>query len=305
MRSVANWNGQISPAEDTKVPIFDRGFLYGDSIYEVVRTYKGVPFMHKEHLDRLENSARLARMKLSQSRDFLTTEIKRTIAAGKPDQDVFVRYTITRGTGPLNLNPYSVEKTSYLILTGPVSKWNEEFYSRGTRLFLAKTRRNSPLALDPNIKSGNYLNSVLAAGEAADAGCDDAVMVSIDNKITEATNSNICFVFDGEVHSPMDEPGTNTGNLHGITKRVVEFLCEDLGFKYKERPILPEEISRADEAFQCSATREVMPVYSMQMAPGKTKQFPAGGGALTRSLQEAYQAYLKNYVVQYKNEAWF
>ena len=307
MRAMANWNGEITLAEEARIPIFDRGFLYGDSIYEVVRTYKHVPFFHEEHLDRLENSARLAQIKITQTRSFLKEEIRRTVLATNPekDEDVFIRYTITRGSGPITLNPLSTSETSYLILVTSIPEWNPNYYTNGTNLLVPKTRRNSPLALDPNIKSGNYLNSVLAAGEAAQAKCDDALMLSIDGKVTEATNSNVCFIFNNEVHAPLHEPHTNTGNLKGITKEIVKKICAKINLKFTERAISPAEIEKASEAFQCSATREVMPIATIQLENGKKVQFPIGGGKVVKQLRTAYSEFIEEYVRTHSNEALF
>lgn len=154
MQATANVDGVITPAKEAKISIFDRGFQYGDSVYEVTRTYDGVPFFVEEHFDRLENSARLARMKISQSREFLTEEIKKTIQASgaRKGEDVFIRYTVTRGTGPLDLDPATAGKTSYVILVKEIPPWNPEFYKTGMVIAVPETVRNSPRALDPNIK---------------------------------------------------------------------------------------------------------------------------------------------------------
>jgi branched-chain amino acid aminotransferase len=195
MQATANVDGVVTPAKEAKISILDRGFQYGDSVYEVTRTYDGVPFFHDEHFDRLENSARLARMKISQSRQFLNDEILRTVKASgaKKGEDVFIRYTISRGVGPLDLDPATATKTSYVILVKEIPPWNPEFYRTGMTLAVPETVRNSPRALDPNIKCGNYLNNVLAVAEAKELGGDDALMLSIDGKLTEASNSNVVF----------------------------------------------------------------------------------------------------------------
>jgi branched-chain amino acid aminotransferase len=233
MRATANVNGLITPAQEAKVSIFDRGFQYGDSIYEVTRTYDGVPFFLEEHFDRLENSAKLARMKLTQSREFLTEEIKKTVAASgaKKGEDVFIRYTVTRGTGPLDLDPATAPQTTYVILVKEIPPWNPEFYKTGMVLAVPETARNSPRALDPNIKSGNYLNNILAVAEAKELGGDDALMLCLDGKLTEASNSNVAFVLNGELRTPKHEPRTNTGNLRGLTRTLIGQLADRLGLR--------------------------------------------------------------------------
>lgn len=307
MQALANLNGEIRPAQEMKISIFDRGFLYGDSIYEVVRTYNGVPFFHQEHLDRLENSARLARMRISQSREEIHREIRRTVQASgaKKGEDVFVRYTITRGTGPLDLDPASAPRTSCLILVKELPQWKQRFIDDGVVLAVPRTMRNSPACLDPNIKSGNYLNNILAVAEAKELGADDALMLSADGRLTEASNSNFAFIRGNEVIFPLHEPETHTGNLKGITKRVVSKLCVKLGLRYTEKPVNPGELGDAEEAFVSSATREVMPVRKVILGRGEEKTFRSGGGDKTRALREAYAEFTAEYAETHAKEAFF
>ncbi len=144
MQAKANVNGVITAPEEAKISILDRGFQYGDSIYEVTRTYEGVPFFLEEHFDRLENSALLAKMKISQSRKYLTEEIQKTVAATgvKKGEDVFIRYTISRGVGPLDLDPSTAKNTSYIILAKEIPPWKKEFYDSGMILAVPSIRRN-------------------------------------------------------------------------------------------------------------------------------------------------------------------
>ncbi len=306
MRATANVNGLITSAQDARVSILDRGFQYGDSIYEVTRTYEGVPFFLGEHFDRLENSAKLARMKLTQTRQFLSEEIKRTVkeSGAKMGEDVFIRYTLTRGTGPLDLDPATAEATTYVILVKEIPAWNPEFYKNGLVLAVPETVRNSPRALDPNIKSGNYLNNILAVAEAKELGGDDALMISIDGKLTEASNSNIAFVINGEVHTPKHEARTNTGNLRGITRTLIGQLAEKAGLKYSELPLFPADMGKATECFVSSATREIMPVKSIILPGEKRIEFPAGGGDCTRRLRSEYRRFVREYVDARRHEAW-
>lgn len=307
MRATANVNGLITPANEAKVSILDRGFLYGDSIYEVTRTYQGVPFYLDEHFDRLENSARLARMKISQTREFLRDEIRRTVLACGPvrGDDVFVRYTITRGEGPLDLDPSTAPKTSFMVLVKEIPNWNPEYYQKGVILGVPKTLRNSPRSLDPNIKSGNYLNNILAVAEAKELGAHDALLLSCDGKLTEASNSNVSFVVKGAVHSPLHEPNTHTGNLRGITRGLVAELAARIGIAYSERTMGSEDVFSADECFVSSATREVMPVRAIILSDGRRKEFPEGGGSVTNRLRGEYAAYVRAYTEKRRQEAWF
>jgi branched-chain amino acid aminotransferase len=306
MRATANVNGLITPAQDARISVFDRGFQYGDSVYEVTRTYDGVPFFLEEHFDRLENSARLARMKITQTREFLTDEIRRTVeeSGARKGEDVFIRYTITRGTGPLDLDPASAPQTSYVILVKEIPPWKQEFYENGMVVAVPETVRNSPRALDPNIKSGNYLNNILGVAEARELGADDALMLSLDGKLTECSNSNVAFVIGGEIRTPKHEPRTNTGNLRGLTRTLVGQLAERAGMKYAELALFPADVESATECFVSSATREVMPVRAVILPGGRRLEFPRGGGAVTRRLREEYARYVREYVEGRRAEAW-
>ncbi|MGE3261855.1 MAG: aminotransferase class IV [Bacteriovoracia bacterium] len=307
MRAMANVNGLITPAAEAKISIFDRGFQYGDSIYEVTRTYEGVPFFLEEHFDRLENSARLARMKISQDRAFLTQEIMRTVKESgvKKGEDVFIRYTISRGDGPLDLDPATATKTSFIILAKELPPWKPEFYSTGMVLAVPATLRNSPLALDPNIKSGNYLNNILAVAEAKELGGHDALMLSLDGKLTEASNSNVTFVIDGGLHTPLHEPRSNTGNLRGLTRTLISELAVKLKLPYQDRAMFPKDVEAATECFVSSATREVMPVTAILLPGGKRKDFTKGFGPVTAKVRDAYGQYVKDYVNARRSMAWF
>lgn len=304
---MANVNGVITPAAEAKISIFDRGFQYGDSIYEVTRTYEGVPFFLEEHFDRLENSARLARIRITQSRSFLTEEILRTVKECQPKkgEDVFIRYTVTRGDGPLDLDPATAPKTSYVILAKELPPWKPEFYSVGMVLAIPPTLRNSPLALDPNIKSGNYLNNILAVAEAKELGGNDPLMLSLDGKLTEASNSNVTFVIKGELHTPLHEPRTNTGNLRGLTRTLISELAANCKIPYQDRAMYPQDIELASECFVSSATREIMPVTAIILPGGKRKEFTRGFGPVAARLREAYAQYVTNYVKDRRSTAWF
>jgi len=307
MKPMANVNGSITPLNEAKISILDRGFQYGDSIYEVVRTYQGVPFMQEEHLDRLENSARLAKMKISQSRREINEEIRKTITAAAPasGEDVFVRYTISRGVGPLDLDPSTATETSYVIIVKEIPSWREDFYSRGMKIAVPDTLRNSPLALDPNIKSGNYLNNILAVEEAKAKGADDALMLSLDGKLTEASNSNIVFVKENKIITPLHEPKTSTGNLRGITRTLLHALCQKSNLEYAEIPLTPNDILSATECFVTSATREIMPVREILLQNGSSKKFGDGPGKITQCLQQAYKNHTTIYVKENQKNAWF
>jgi branched-chain amino acid aminotransferase len=295
-RRMANVNGDVSPLEDARISILDRGFLYGDSVYEVFRTYDGVPLFCHEHFDRLDNSARLIAMSISQSRDELLNEMRRTAAAANvpKGQDIYVRWHVTRGTGALDLIPAADLRSSFIIILKEVPKWKPEFYSSGMRLAVTRVRRNPVEALSPDIKSGNYLNNILGVSEAVSTGADDCLMLNPSGIVTEASNSNVLFVIAGQLVTP----SVQSGVLRGITKGAISRLSADYGFTLQEREIEAAELTKATECFVTSATREVMPVVGLRLENGQWREFPPGGGEMTRMVAQAYQEVVRKYVVE-------
>ncbi len=292
IKSMTNIDGRIIPTSEAAVPVMDRGFLYGDSIYEVFRTYRGVPLFMEEHFERLENSARLVSMSISQSREELTEQIKKTVIASGAtvEQDVYVRYQITRGEGPIDLHPDASLPTRYVIIVAPLRPWNPKHYATGMSMAIPEVRRNPVDALDPNIKGGNYLNNVIAVMQARKRGADESLILGADGKVTEASNSNVWFVINGETVTPA------AGNLRGLTKAAILNACAQRGVKTVERDIHGDELAEATECFVTSATREVMPVYCLELLNGQFVDFPKGGGERTRQIQAIYREVVEDYI---------
>ena len=294
-QSMTNVNGVIAPTGESSIPVMDRGFLYGDSIYEVFRTYGGVPLFFDEHWARFENSANLIHLQLQLSRREMTEEIRRTFRASRAvdaGRDVYVRYTVTRGEGPVDLFPDPKLATRYVIIVKELHRWREAFYRRGVRLAVSRTRRNPINALNPNIKGGNYLNNVLGIIEARNLGADDCVMLNGAGLITESSNSNVFFVIDGDVVTPAD----TAGHLRGLTRVALESACAAHGLGIVARDISLEDVAGATEGFITSATREVMPVLNLRLPGGRALEFPEGGGHLTRQAMKCYKAYVQAYL---------
>src|SRR6476620_2461789 len=260
---MANVNGEITPLEEARISILDRGFLYGDSVYEVFRTYDGVPLFCHEHFDRMENSARLIHMKIAQSREEMLEEMRRTAAAANVPKgtDIYVRWHVTRGTGALDLVPSRDLVSSYVIILKEVPRWKPEFYSRGMRLAVTHVRRNPIEALSPDIKSGNYLNNILGVAEAVELGADDCLMLNPSGLVTEASNSNVFFVLDGKLVSPDAESGV----LRGMTTAAIAKLGAQTSVPLHETKLKAADIEKATECFVTSATREVMPVVAVRL----------------------------------------
>ncbi len=296
-KSMSNVDGHITPTAQARVPVLDRGFLYGDSIYVVFRTYSGVPLFYQEHWERLENSARLIHMHITQDREEITEQIRRTVqatSAGDLSKDVYVRYVITRGEGPVDLYPNPDLETRYVIIVNAVPEWSPDFYRLGMKAAIPTVRRNPTDALDPNIKGGNYLNNVMAITQARELGADESIILNRDGYVTEASNSNVFFVLDGELITP----GGAAGNLRGITKKAARAACAAHGLNVNERDVHAQDLDRSSECFVTSATREVMPIISLRLDDGRMVEFPAGGGEITRKVAQYYRQYMDEHVKQ-------
>ncbi len=304
IESMANVDGAISRTADAHIPVMDRGFLYGDSIYEVFRTYDGVPLFYDEHWARFENSAALIHMQLGLTKEQMEQEIRQTVLmtnAAEFRRDVYVRFVMTRGEGPIDLFPIPALETRYVILITELHDWRPEFYSQGVRLAIPEVLRNSTNALDPNIKGGNYLNNILGVMQARALGADDCVMLNAAGLVTESSSSNVFFVIDDRIVTPAE----TVGNLRGLTKTAIHQACRERDLLTAERDIAAEELVGATECFITSATREVMPVIGLRLADGSELDFPAGGGPQTRRVAECYQEHLQAYLRGHAAQSYF
>ncbi|MFL2546147.1 MAG: aminotransferase class IV [Candidatus Rariloculaceae bacterium] len=303
-QSMTNVDGSISTTADARIPVMDRGFLYGDSIYEVFRTYDGVPLFYDEHWERFENSARLIHMQIGLTKEQMRQEIRQTVLltnAAALGRDVYVRYTVTRGEGPVDLFPSPSLTARYVVIVKELHDWPVEHYSAGVKLAIPDVLRNPSDALDPNIKGGNYLNNVLGVIQARELGADDCVMLNDAGLVTEASNSNVFFVIDGE----MVTPAPTVGHLRGLTKIAVHEACRERDVATSERDISAEELAAATECFITSATREVMPVVSLRLRDGTEVEFPPGGGPMTRRVTACYKEHLGDYLREHADLSLF
>ena len=287
-----NVNGYITNAEDAVIPVLDRGFLYGDSVYEVFRTYKGVPVFMDDHFERLENSARLIHMDLQYSRETLLEEIRKTAKHARicNQHDAFIRMQITRGESDFDLFAGRSVDTRFVIIIKKLPEWNLEYYKNGMKMAITSVRRNSVNALDPNIKGGNYLNNILALTEARNLGADDCVMLDRNGLVTEAATSNIWFVINGRLVTP------GSGNLKGITKKNIHKALDEAGICSYEEDVHLSDINKATECFVTSTTREVMPCISLNLGKNNILSYPAGGGDVTFKVKTIFSEYIKKYI---------
>lgn len=255
---LVNINGDIFRPDEAKISIFDRGFLFGDSIYEVCYGVKRQLIFFEEHLNRLFNSAELIKMTMFLKREELIQQVFKTLKLTAWN-DTYLRIIVTRGETAINLDPTLSFKNNFVIVVGEKPQHPSHFYKHGIKLFIADTLRNNPKSVDPNAKSGSYLNNVMALAEAKKVGADDALMLNHQGEVTEGTNFNIWLVKDHVFITPPSKSGL----LKGITRQKVIELLKQNRLSYSERVIYLEDLLQADEVFITSSTRGIMPVQKI------------------------------------------
>ena len=253
MSNLCNLNGEIVPEEDAQISVMDRGFLFGDSIYEVIRTRQGVPFAWPEHLKRLHASADGLQMDLGISDRELTQRIVDTLAAAGNDES-YVRIIITRGPGSVpNIDvKYALGASTCLVMVRTLPPPLPSV----TKLAIVPRLRTDRRSLDPAIKSGNYLNNVMGLKEAQAHGATDCLLMNQDGKLTEASTSNVWIVTGDRVATP----ALRAGLLAGVTRRLLLDMCAEQGIDCVEKDLFEEDIRQADGMFLTSTMRDIWPV---------------------------------------------
>lgn len=246
---------EVDP-ENASISIFDHGFLFGDSIYEVVRTVHGKPYAWPEHLDRLHKSCQRINLELPWSDEELLEEINRAIASGNWGGETYVRIIITRGIGRIDLMPRTCREPRLIVIAKQLPELRAELHEIGLVLCVTDIRRNSRDAMDPGIKSGNYLNNVLALIEAREKGANDAVMLNENDHLTECSTSNFFIVINGIVKTPALECGI----LAGITRAKVIEIAAGEDITVEETELTLEDLQSADEIFITGTIKGVVPV---------------------------------------------
>ena len=277
-------DGKYLDERDAKISVFDHGLLYGDGIFEGIRAYNGRVFKLKQHIDRLFYSAKAILLEIPMSHAELMKATVATIRANKL-RDCYVRLIVTRGIGTLGLNPRSCKKPSVIIIAGKIQVYPPELYARGMDIVTVPTVRNLHSALNPAIKSLNYLNNILAKIEANNAGVEEAVMLNGEGFVAECTADNLFIVKNGELFTPP----LSAGALYGITRQTVIELAQEAGLKVSEPNLTRYDLFNADECFLTGTGAEIMPVIKIDgriIGSGKP-------GALTLKLIEAYHALTK------------
>lgn len=250
--------GKFYDKADAKISVFDHGLLYGDGIFEGIRSYAGRIFRLERHIDRLFESGRAIQLEVPMSRAELAQRVVDTLAINNI-QDGYVRLVVTRGAGSLGLDPRKTTDPQVIIIADSISLYPAELYEHGLKIITAGTMRNHPSALNPRVKSLNYLNSILAKIEGTNAGCLEALMLNHKGEVAECTGDNIFVVRAGAVHTP----SIDAGILEGITREAVIELAREAGLQVVERTMDRHDIYTADECFLTGTAAEVVPVVEL------------------------------------------
>jgi branched-chain amino acid aminotransferase len=274
-------DGKFYSERDAKVSVFDHGFLYGDGVFEGIRAYHGRVFKLKEHIERLFYSAKAILLDIPMAPEKISEAVVNTCRVNKL-RDSYIRLIVTRGVGSLGLNPRSCKNPSVIIIAGKIQIYPPELYSRGMEIVTVPTVRNLHSALNPAVKSLNYLNNILAKIEANNAGVEEAIMLNADGFVSECTADNLFIIKNGEVFTPP----LSAGALYGITRQTVIELARQAGIKVSEPNLTRYDLFNADECFITGTGAEIMPVIKIDgrvIGTGKP-------GIHTRKLEAEYHA---------------
>ena len=235
-------DGKYCDQRNAKISVFDHGLLYGDGVFEGIRAYNGRVFKLKEHIDRLFCSAKSILLTMPMSHAELMRAVVETCRRNKV-RDGYIRLVVTRGMGTLGLNPNRCKRGSVIIIAGKIQLYPPELYERGMEIVTVPTTRNLHSAVNPAIKSLNYLNNILAKIEANNAGCEEAVMLNSEGFVSECTGDNIFIIKEEQLFTPP----LSAGALYGITRRVVMEIAEESGYRVAEPNLTRHDLFNADE----------------------------------------------------------
>lgn len=275
-------NGRFVEKSEARISVFDHGLLYGDGVFEGIRAYNGRVFLLREHIERLYRSAKAIALEIPISPE----EMRRAVVASCQANnlsDGYIRVVVTRGVGNLGLNPFQCATPEIIVIADSIQLYPAELYEKGMRMVTVGTARNHPETLNPNIKSLNYLNNVLAKIEAINAGVMEAVMLNTQGSVAECTGDNIFLLRKGRLVTPP----TTSGCLEGITRNTVMMLAERDGHEVREAVMSRYDLYTADEVFVCGSAAEVMPVVEIDR-----RSIGEGvPGPITKRLIRAFRAY--------------
>jgi branched-chain amino acid aminotransferase len=270
-------NGVLTSDADARIPVLDHGFLFGDSVYETLRTHRHKPFLFTRHFARMERSARSVELTLPWTREETFSETRRVVdAAGSPHESR-IRITVTRGVGEVGPDPSTYKSPNVIVIVTPLTELPESVFEAGVSVVISSYQRTFHLA---DAKTGNLIRTVLAQREARMAGAFEAILLTPEGWVSDGITSNVYLVQGGKVHTPSRE----ACSLEGITRGVVLELARLEGLEVVEGLLHSSEIEGADEMFLTSTTREVVPIVRVG------ERVIAGGkpGPITRKLRAAY-----------------
>jgi len=277
-------SGKIVDEADAKVSVFDHGLLYGDGVFEGIRAYHGKVFLLDEHVDRLFDSAKAIALAIPMTKAEMAEAVVETCRANGMESG-YIRLIVTRGVGTLGLNPYVCKKPEIIIIAAGIQLYPPELYKTGMAVVTVGTLRNHPEAINPRIKSLNYLNNVMAKIEAINAGVLECVMLNPQGLVAEASGDNIFIIKNGVLKTPP----VWCGALDGITRRAVMKLAEAAGLPVREEPMQRYDLFTADEMFLTGTAAEIIAVTNVDRRPiGDGKP-----GPITLDLLERFHAYTR------------
>jgi len=277
-------DGKYYSEKNATVSVFDHGLLYGDGIFEGIRAYNGRVFKLKEHIDRLYYSAKAILLDIPISHEEMMKAVVDTCRANKL-RECYIRLVVTRGPGGLGLNPKRCKKPVIIIIADKIQLYPPEYYQKGLEIITVPTVRNLHSAVNPAIKSLNYLNNILAKIEANNGGVEEAIMLNAEGYVAECTGDNI-FLVKGNT---LLTPPLSAGALYGITRGVVMELAAEMGLKVTEPNLTRYDVFNADECFLTGTGAELIPVVKVDgrvIGTGKP-------GPYTKQLVERYHALTK------------
>jgi branched-chain amino acid aminotransferase len=286
-------DGEYYPKSQAKVSVFDHGLLYGDGIFEGIRAYDGTVFKLKEHIDRLYSSAHMIMLQIPAKKEEMIQIVLGTLRKNNL-RDSYIRLIVTRGVGDLGLNPKKCPKATIIVITDTISLHNGETKEQGATAMISWIKRDPVDATTHEIKSLNYLNSIMAKIEANSAGVDEAICLDKNGFVCEGVAENIFIVKNGKLFTPP----SSTGALPGITAAEVMKLARKLDYDVKERNITPYELFNADEVFFTGTAAEIVPVREINKRiigdgkPGQvTRRLMGEFGKLVRDPKEGMPIY--------------
>lgn len=285
--STVNINGKITKGHEAKISIFDRGFLYGDSIYEVTFSQNGNLIFFDEHLERLFKSADFINLEMFITKDYIVEQTLLTLKQSKIP-NAYVRIIVTRGETEISLDPNISFQNNLIIIVKPKPIHNPLYYTRGLNLYISTVQRNDTKATNPSAKSGNYLNNVMAIADAKKSGADDAIMVNKDGYITEGTTFNIWMIKEKQIITPP----VSSGLLKGITRDKIITIAKKNALNIVQRPLTPDELLSADEVFISSSTKGIMPVNQINSVKYADQRLE------TNNLIKLYNQFLTEHISQ-------